>query len=85
MIDVGITHRDILFVKPVPDPRDAAGRVVICVVGGSEYVKQLDLREGRIRLLSRNGEKYKPMDIDEDEDDFRLIGIVIGRSGYPAI
>jgi SOS-response transcriptional repressor LexA len=85
MIDVGITDRDILFVQPLTDPRAAAGKIVICLVSGSEYVKQLDLRGGRIRLLSRNGDRYAQMDIDEEADDFRLIGVVIGRSGYPAL
>ena len=85
MIDVGVTDRDLLFVKPTTEPREAAGLLVICLVGGSEYVKQLDLRGGRIRLLSRNGDKYKPMEVDEEADNFRLIGIVIGRSGYPAL
>jgi len=85
MIDVGITDRDLLFVQPLTDPREAAGKIVICLVGGSEYVKQLDLRGGRIRLLSRNGDKYAPMDINEEADGFRLIGVVIGRSGYPAL
>jgi SOS-response transcriptional repressor LexA len=85
MIDVGITDRDLLFVKPLANPREAAGRIVICLVGGSEYVKQLEFRERSIWLLSRNGQKYAPMEINEETDDFRLIGIVIGRSGYPAL
>ncbi|HEV2718601.1 MAG TPA: S24 family peptidase [Thermoanaerobaculia bacterium] len=85
MIDVGITDRDLLFVKPLTEPREADGRLVICLVGGSEYVKQLDLSRNHIRLLSRNGEKYAPMDVDEDADNFQLIGVVIGRSGYPAL
>lgn len=84
MTGIGITHRDILFVRPESDPRAANGKVVVCRVAGSDYVKILRLKRGRIQLVSAN-ERYEPREIDEDVDDFELIGVVVGRSGYPAV
>lgn len=84
MIDVGITHRDIVFVRPEADPRAARGKVVVCRVGGSEYIKILRIERGRIHLLSAN-ERFKPRIVDEETDNFELIGVVVGRSGYPAL
>jgi hypothetical protein len=59
MIDVGITNRDIVFVRPEADPRSARGKAVVCRVGGSEYIKILHIERGRIHLLSAN-ERFKP-------------------------
>lgn len=84
MIDVGITHRDIVFVRPEADPRAARGKAVVCRVGGSEYIKILHIERGRIQLLSAN-ERFKPRIVDEEADNFELIGVVVGRSGYPAL
>ena len=84
MIEIGITDRDILFVRPEVDPRVADGKVVVCRVAGSEYVKILRIKRDRIHLVSANA-RYKPRVVDEEADNFELIGIVVGRSGYPAI
>jgi hypothetical protein len=79
MIGAGIADRDILFVKPARGTREANGRVVVCRVDGAEYVKVLDMRAGRIRLLSRN-DRYPPIEIAETSR-FELVGIVVGRTG----
>jgi SOS-response transcriptional repressor LexA len=84
MTGIGITDRDILFVRPESDPRVANGKVVVCRVAGSEYVKILKIHRGRIHLVSAN-ERYGPRVVDEEVDNFELIGVVVGRSGYPAI
>ncbi|HYO75093.1 MAG TPA: S24 family peptidase [Thermoanaerobaculia bacterium] len=78
MIGAGIADRDLLFVKPTRSAREAAGRVVVCRIDGAEYVKVFDVRGGRIRLLSRN-ERYPPIDVAENQ--FELVGIVVGRTG----
>lgn len=78
MTGAGILDRDLLFVKPTRSTRDAAGRVVVCRVDAAEYVKVLDVRGGRLSLLSRN-ERYPAIDVPEEH--FELIGIVVGRSG----
>lgn len=74
-----IADRDILFVKPTRSTREASGHIVVCRVDGAEYVKTLDLRGGRIRLVSP-GDQHPPIDI-HDANRFELIGIVVGRSG----
>ena len=81
MIGAGIAERDVLYVKPVRSTREAAGRVVICRVDGSEYVRALDVRGGRIRLLSRN-DRYPPIEVSDDGSQrFELVGVVVGRTG----
>ncbi len=81
MIGAGIADRDLLYVKPTRSTREAAGRIVVCRIDAAEYVKVLDLRGGRIRLLSRN-ENYPPIDV---EGRMELIGIVVGRTGALAL
>ncbi|HEV7571773.1 MAG TPA: S24 family peptidase [Thermoanaerobaculia bacterium] len=78
MIEAGIVDGDLLFVTPTREVRDAAKHIVICRVSGITLAKQLELHAGRIRLLSRN-ERYTA--IYADEDDFQLIGTVVGRVG----
>jgi transcriptional regulator with XRE-family HTH domain len=79
MIEAGILNGDLLFVAPTHAVRDVAKRIVVCRVAGTTLVKQLELSAGRIRLLSCNT-RYAPIDVDE-ENDFQLTGIVIGRLG----
>lgn len=80
MIGAGIADRDLLFVKPLRSTREAAGRVVVCRIDGAEYVKVLDVRGGRIRLLSRN-DRYPPVELTDGSQRFELVGVVIGRIG----
>lgn len=79
MIEAGILDGDLLFVAPTRLLRDAARRIVVCRFAGTTLVKQLELRAGRIRLVSRNA-RYATIDVVE-ENDFQLTGIVIGRLG----
>jgi SOS-response transcriptional repressor LexA len=79
MLGAGIADRDTLFVRPTRSMREASGRVVVCRADEAEYVKVLDLRAGRIRLLSRH-DRYPPIEITESTR-FELIGIVVGRAG----
>jgi transcriptional regulator with XRE-family HTH domain len=79
MTEAGIINGDLLFVTPTRELRDAAKHIIVCRVAGITLVKQLELRAGRIRLLSRN-ERYAAIEIDE-ETDLQLIGIVTGRLG----
>ena len=78
MIGAGIADRDLVFVKPTRNVREANGRIVVCRLDAAEYLKVLDVRAGRMRLLSRN-ERYSAIDVNEDR--FELIGIVVGRTG----
>lgn len=78
MIEAGIVDGDLLFVVPTRAIRAAARRIIVCRVAGKTLVKQLELRVGRIRLISCNA-RYGPINVDED--DFQLVGTVIGRQG----
>jgi len=79
MTEAGILDGDLLFVAPTRAIRDAAKRIVACRLAGTILVKRLELRVGRIRLISCNA-RYAPIEVDE-EDDFQLTGIAIGRLG----
>lgn len=79
MIGAGIADRDLLFIKPIRSTREAAGRIVICRVDDVVYVRVLDVRAGRVRLLSRN-ERYAPIEVPESAG-FELIGVVVGKTG----
>lgn len=81
MIGAAIADRDLLFVKPTNNIREATRKIVVCRLGADEYVKHLDVRNGHIRLLSRN-ERHGPIEVATG-DDFELIGIVVGRAGAP--
>jgi SOS-response transcriptional repressor LexA len=72
---------DLLFVKPTNNIREASRKIVVCRLGADEYVKHLDVRNGHIRLLSRN-ERHGPIEVGTG-DEFELIGIVVGRAGAP--
>ena len=79
MIGEHIADGDLLYVREEPDPRLARGRIVVCVVSGSPYVKRLELTGGRIRLVSAN-ERFPPMVFDEDNVEWSLVGVVVGWS-----
>jgi SOS-response transcriptional repressor LexA len=81
MIGAAIADRDLLFVKPTNNIREASRKIVVCRLGADEYVKHLDVRNGHIRLLSRN-ERHGAIEVGAG-DDFELIGIVVGRAGAP--
>jgi SOS-response transcriptional repressor LexA len=79
MIGDHIAHGDLLYVREEPDPRNARGLIVVCVVSGSPYVKRLELGAGKIRLVSAN-DRFAPMVFDEESVDWNLVGIVVGWS-----
>ena len=76
MIGDGIMHGAVLYVRPTVDVAALDGKIAICKLKGSDYVKRIDTRSGQILLHSSNL-KYDPIPVDEDADDFRLIGEVI--------
>src|SRR5258707_15452153 len=46
----GVLDGDLLYVKPLEDVQEAAGRLVVCDVGGEAFAKELELRGDRVRL-----------------------------------
>jgi SOS-response transcriptional repressor LexA len=81
MVGEHIAHDDLLYVREEPDPRHARGRIVVCVVSGSPYVKRLEFIGRKIRLVSAN-ERFAPMVFDEDSVEWSLVGIVLGWSHH---
>lgn len=79
MLGEHIVNGDLLYVAEEPDPRRARGRIVVCVVDGSPYVKRLDFIGRKIRLVSAN-DRFPPMVFDEDSVNWSLVGIVVGWS-----
>jgi SOS-response transcriptional repressor LexA len=77
-----IADRDLLFVREAGELRDEVGKLVVCRLRGKELVKKLELSRGRVRLLSTNP-RYAT--IEADRADVELVGVVVGRSGEPAI
>lgn len=78
MLGVGIADRDLVYVRPTCNLREAIRRIVVCRWAGATYLKVLDVRAGRVRLLSRN-DRYASIDVTAEE--LEVIGIVVGRSG----
>lgn len=76
MIGAGIYDGSLLYVRPTLDRAAADGQIVICLLNGAEYVKRLDLRGGQVHLHSENP-RYPAMPVDEEEDTFRLVGVVL--------
>ena len=79
MMDDGIEEGDILFVRPERDVDAAKGKIVVCRIDGMQCVKRLEVSANRIRLESANP-RYKTRVVNEDAENFRLIGIVIGQT-----
>lgn len=79
MQDAGIEEGDILFVRPERDVSAAKEKIVVCRIDGMQCVKRLEVSNKRIRLISANA-MYKTRTVNEDAENFRLIGIVIGQT-----
>lgn len=80
MTACGILPGDRLFARPATDVRQAIDDIVICRLAKNLYAKRLTVDETHIRLVSEN-ESYGPIIVDEQADDFALIGVVLGRAG----
>jgi SOS-response transcriptional repressor LexA len=79
MLGEHIAHGDLLYVREESDPRLARGRIVVCVVSGTPYVKRLELTGRKIRLVSAN-ERFAPMVFNEEVVEWTLVGVVVGWS-----
>lgn len=84
MSGAAIADGDLLYVAPSTDVRRAAGRIVVARLGAGAFAKELEVRGGRTRLVSRN-ERYSPIDVDEESGRFELIGTVVARAGAPRV
>lgn len=70
----GILEGATIFVRMSVDVEAADGKIVICVLNGTRYLKQLDLR-GRQTVLVNLNPRYPKLTVTE-KDDFALFGVV---------
>ena len=77
----GILRGDVLFTHSTSAVSEAAGRLVICEIDGAADIARLERQDlTRVRLTSARD--HRPVVIREaGSDDFRLVGIVVGRLG----
>ncbi len=79
MTGAGIMNGDTLYaITPPQEP--PVGTVIACRLRGEIYVKRVATEHGRLLLLSANPQ-YVAIRVDQESDDFEMIGIVIGRAG----
>jgi transcriptional regulator with XRE-family HTH domain len=76
MIGAGILEGSVIYVRPTIDLKTADGRIILCALNGTWYLKRLHVRARRKVLESEN--PRHPTLVVTDDDDFRLIGIVVG-------
>ncbi len=75
MIDANLETDDLLFVDPKVEARN--GRMVVALVEGEPTVKWFERDGNSIRLVPAN-KKYKPIEISKFDQNFRIVGVVVG-------
>ncbi len=75
MIDANLETDDLLFVDPKVEARN--GRMVVALVEGEPTVKWFKRDGNSIRLVPAN-KKYKPIEISKFDQNFRIVGVVVG-------
>lgn len=75
MQDAQLTTGDLLFVDPHIEARN--GRMVVALVEGEPTVKWFERDGNSIRLVPAN-KKYKPIEISRYDQNFKILGVVIG-------
>ena len=75
MKDAQLSTGDLLFVDPKKDPRN--GEIVVAAVEGEPTIKRYYKEDGTIELRPEN-KKYKPIVISNADENFKILGVVIG-------
>jgi repressor LexA len=75
MQDAQISTGDLLFVDPDVEARN--GRMVVALVEGEPTVKWFQKEGTTISLVPAN-KKYKPIVIDKHDENFKIVGVVVG-------
>ncbi len=75
MQDAQLATGDLLFVDPKIEARN--GRMVVALVEGEPTVKWFERDGSSIRLIPAN-KKYKPIEISKHDQNFRIVGVVVG-------
>jgi SOS-response transcriptional repressor LexA len=75
MIDAGINDGDTVFFRENTSNRPPRGKIIVCRVNTSVYVKRLEIEGDERRLVSENT-SYPPL-IIQPGDEVELYGIVV--------
>jgi repressor LexA len=75
MIDAHIVEGDYILVKPQDDAEP--GEIVVALIGNEATVKRFFPEGDRVRLQPENP-RHKPILVEQDDDEFRIVGKVIG-------
>ena len=75
MKDAQLHTGDLLFVDPKRHPRD--GEIVVAAVEGEPTIKRYYRDADAIRLQPEN-KKYKPIFVHKSDENFRIMGVVMG-------
>lgn len=73
--DAYIFNGDLVIVKSGIEPRN--GQIIVGVLDNASIVKKFIKKNNSIELHSEN-EEFKPIIINSDYENFRVVGIVIG-------
>ncbi|MBW7886902.1 MAG: repressor LexA [Bacteroidetes bacterium] len=76
MIDAGLSTGDLVFVDPNETVR--RNRMVVALVEGEPTLKWFK-QEGNIITLIPANKKYKPIIISKNDEQFKIVGVVIGH------
>lgn len=82
MLHAGILPGDTIYaMRATPaTAKTAAGKIIVCRLGESTFVKRLATEHGRPILLSAHP-RYRPIAVATYNAPFEILGIVIGRVG----
>jgi hypothetical protein len=73
---LGVLDGDSLYVRPSSEVREGIGRLAVCDVRGETFARPLELKGGRVRLVSPS-ERYAA--VEASAEDVQLLGVVVGR------
>ena len=75
MIETGISTGDIVLINP--DEEIVKDKMVVALVDGQPTLKWYKQLGQKIKLVPAN-KKYKPIEINNSDEQFKIIGVVVG-------
>ncbi len=79
---LGVLDGDLLYVRPSSDMGEAIGQLAVCAVRGETFARPLELKGGRVRLLSPN---VCYAAVEGSKAELQFLGVVVGwlaETGY---
>ena len=76
MIESGILEGDVIICRSTKEARN--GQIVVALVDGDATVKTLSLQNKKNVQLLPSNKSYGPIDINENVNDFRIVGTLVG-------